>query len=93
MIGIPKLLLLWAIVCILLFAIPAIFVPHRIKGFLDEFLKNAAFGRAFGSAVLIFAFLFLMVHIAFDGTRYIIFSLIGRISLLKGIRMVRFPSS
>lgn len=93
MLAIPKLLLLRTVLCILLFSLPALFAPRKLKAFLDEYIKNPPAERLLGMIVLVYAFLLFMVHISFDGTRYMIFSFLGRASLIKGIRLIRFPSS
>jgi len=92
MIAIPKLLLLWTIVCVLLFSLPALFAPKKIITFLDNYAKNEELLRLLGVFVLIFAFLLLMMHVSFDGTWYMVFSIIGRLSLLKAIWLIWFPT-
>lgn len=93
MIAIPKLLLLRTIVSVLLFWIPALFAPTKVMKFIDNYLKNEELWRLLGVFVLIFAFLFFMVHVSFDGTWYMVFSILWRLSMIKGIRLVWFPTA
>ncbi len=91
MVAIPKLLLLWMVLVILLFWIPALLFPRKVINFLDVYAKNEELWRLLGILILFLAFLLMLVHVGFDGTWYMVFSILWRLSLLKGIWMVRWP--
>lgn len=91
MISIPKLLLLWTVFSFLIFVFPMLFAPDAIRKVMDKVVKNYELIRFWGLITLIFWFLYLMVHYALDWTWYMIFSILGRLCLLKALILMWFP--
>jgi len=92
MITIPTSLLLWALIIIFLsFWIPALFAPKKLMSALQKIMKNEETLRLWGFLVFIIALLFFMVRYNFTGTWYIIFSILGVLSLIKWFALIWFP--
>jgi hypothetical protein len=92
MVAIPNSLLLWTAVLILLtFGIPALFTPKNFMSAIQKFMKNEDATRLWGFGVLIFAFLFFMVHYALVWAWSIIFFILWILSVIKGLAMIRYP--
>lgn len=92
MVAVPKLLLLWLVLFYVVVALPALFAPDRFKKVIDRFVKNEDMIRLASFVTFIFGFLFLLVYARLDGTRYMLFSILGYLCLIKAIVNLRFPA-
>lgn len=88
----PQILLLRTALFMLVFGLPALFVPKTFKSVLEKFLKNAELMRIRWFIVMILWFFYLMVYQAFNNGRAMFFSIFGYASLLKWIVLMRWPS-
>ena len=92
MVTCPATLLLWALIVVFLaFWIPALFAPMKLMSALQKIMKNEEMLRLWGFFVFIIALLFFMVHYMFHGAWYIIFSILGILSLIKWFALVWYP--
>ncbi|MBU1758882.1 hypothetical protein KKG31_07295 [Patescibacteria group bacterium] len=92
MVALPKLLLLWTALFMLIIGLPGLFTPAATKKVFLNAVKNPEVIRVWGFAALLFGFLFLLVQYAFNATWYLVFAIFGRLSLIKGIVYIWFPS-
>lgn len=83
MIAIPKLLLLRTVLFFLVRALPMLFNPKFSVGLVEKLTKNVELSFLFGFILMILSFLYLLVYVKLDGTWYMLFSIIGYLTLLK----------
>gem|GEM_PF-1553643 len=83
MIAIPKLLLLRTVFFFLVWSLPMIINPKFSVGLIEKLTKNTELSFLLGFILLVIAFLYLLVYVNLDGTRYMMFSIIGYLTLLK----------
>ena len=88
---IPKLLLLWTVLFFLVWALPMIFNPKFSVGLVEKLVKNEELSFLLGFILLVVWFLYLLVYVKLDGTWYMIFSIIGYLTLLKWVVMMCLP--
>ena len=92
MVTFPATLVLCALIVVFLsFWIPALFVPTKLMSTLQKIMKHEETLRLSGFLVFIIALLFFMVSYMFHGVWYIIFSILGVLSLIKGFVLVWYP--
>jgi len=92
MIAIPKLLLLWTVVFFLVWILLMLFKPKYTMGIVEKLVKTPELSFLFGFMLMILSFLYLLVYVKLDGTWYMLFSILGYLTLLKWIAMVAFPN-
>ncbi len=91
MIAIPKLLLLRTVFFFLVWALPMIINPKFSVGLIEKLTKNTELSFLLGFILLVIAFLYLLVYVNLDGTWYMMFSIIGYLTLLKWAVMMSLP--
>lgn len=92
MFAFPKLLLLWTVFFMLTMALPMIFAPKKTIDVIIKAMKNLQILPLYAFIIMFFALFFLSVYQKLDGTWMMVFSIFGRLSLLKGLFILRFPS-
>lgn len=92
MIAFPKLLLLWTGFFALIMWLPALFSPKTFLAVLERTLKNVDLVRVWAFISLLIWLLFLSVYWKLNQGWMMVFSIFGRLSLLKGLVLLRFPN-
>jgi len=67
----------------LVWSLPMIINPKFSVGLIEKLTKNTELSFLLGFILLVIAFLYLLVYVNLDGTRYMMFSIIGYLTLLK----------
>ena len=92
MIAIPKLLLFWSVFFFLVWALLLLFKPRYTMGIIEKLVKNTELSFLFGIILFVISFFYFLVHVTLDGTRYMFFSILWYLYVLKWIAMICFPS-
>ena len=83
MIAIPKLLLLWTVVFMLIWALCMLLQPKYIIGMVEKMVKAPEISFLFGLILFVISFLYFLVYVKLDGTWYMLFSILGYLYAFK----------